>query len=185
MGWNHVHILDHLITAGGDKYDFGLHKDPGQDLGLPLVRHCLFRPAAGEGLHHMLKGRLIPEGLVEGRGSVAVHSLGTHDNHTLFLDRGLCSCHSLDGLVDVPVHRIAAVGGDNYVSRNSINLALLYKEVGTLLMGQSAVTGHRKHRLVICIYYHVDYEGQLGLLGCIEHVPVDRVVYQKPGTGMV
>ena len=133
----------------------------------------------------MLKGWLFLKGLVESWSTVAVHSLGTHYYHTTLFHRSLCRRHSLYRLIYVPVHGVAPVGGYNYVGRNGINLTLLDKEVGPYLVGGSAVTCHGKHRLVGCVYYHIDYEGQPGVLCGIKHVPVNRIVYKKAGAGMV
>ena len=160
-------------------------EDPDEDLALPLVRLGLLRPAACEGLHHVLKRGLLFESLVESRSTMAVHSLGAHYNNATLLNRGLCRSHSLYCLVYVPVHGVSTVCCDNYVGRNSLNLALLDQEISPHLMGSATVASNSKHRLVGCVYYHIDYEGQPGFLCCIKHIAVNRIVYKKSGAGMV
>ncbi len=112
---------------------------------------------------------------------MAVLAGGHHDDDASRAAAGLGGRHALDGLIDVLVKRIAAIGGDDDIGGRGRHPAMVGEPVAGGLMGQPEMPGHGAHDVLLAIQDDIDDKGQSGDFGRMEHVEMDRIVAQVPG----
>ena len=165
-------------------HDHGVvRQDAGEDLARPLVGQGLVLGAVDAGA---LERRRVVLGdvLVEALAAVAVGAAGDVDDHAALGKRCLGGAHALDGLVDVLVKRVAAVGGDGDVALDRLDAGELLHKFAAGLVGLVDVAGEGADDLVLAVQDHVKDEGEVRHLGGGEHVLAHVVVAQVAGAGV-
>ena len=181
-----MHVLEDLLRGWiRHVQHFMAREDTGKDLALPLVCDGVLHLDLQDHVLDFLGGSGILEGLVEALSPVPIVALGHLYDDAVLVAARLCGGHALDGLVDVLVQWISAVGGDHDVRVHTVHRGEILHELAAGLVSLGRISRKGGDHLLVRVNRDVQYEGKLCLLGSKQHVLVDQIAIQDAGPRLV
>ena len=112
-----------------------------------------------------------------------IRILGAGEFNSAFAADRFTGGHAFDGLIDILIQRISAIGSYDDIGRWYGYTALLFQEIATVTVGGLHISGKGPDDLFFAVDDHIDDEGKFGFFSGKEHIGMYGVVFQNTGTG--